>query len=152
MRELTKSIFSFSWSMSLFGLQQLVNLSAPSRATNAFDNVTEATEEVLGDLLKATFRAGDNLQRGLVDLTLAVLTLQAFNPSWGRSMASEVMQPPANTVQPTMRSAPDVGRRSNEAVRQGVREIISVPQPASSPSQQASQGWGPMPAQGPAHP
>ncbi|MGH8070044.1 MAG: hypothetical protein ACRERE_33330 [Candidatus Entotheonellia bacterium] len=153
MRELTKSMFSFSWAMSLFGLQQIVNLSAPSGAAKAFDNVTAATEEVLGDLLKATFRAGDSLQRGVVDLTLAVLTLQAFNPSRGAGLASEVIQQSANTVQQTMRSASDVGRRSTEAVRQGVWEITPAPQRASSsPSQQPSQGWGPMPAQGPAHP
>jgi hypothetical protein len=152
MRELTKSMFSFSWDVSLFGLQQLVNLSAPSRATKAFDNVTEAAEEVLGDLFKATFRAGDNLQRGLIDLTLAVLTLQPFNPSRGTSMASEVLQPSATILQPTMRSTPDVGE-SNQAVRQGVREPPSAPRPApSSPSQQPPQGWGPVPAQGPAHP
>jgi hypothetical protein len=117
MRELTKSMFSFSWAISLFGLQQLVNLSAPSRATKAFDHVTEATEEVLGDLLKATFKAGDNLQRGVVDLTLGVLTLQAFNPSRWTSTASDVMQQSGTAVQQTIRSAPDMGRRSNEAVR-----------------------------------
>src|SRR5262245_18932527 len=132
MRELTKSMFSFSWAMSLYGLQQLANLSAPTQGTKAFDHVTEATEEVLGDLLKATFRAGDNLQKGVVDLTLALLTLQAFKPSRWACMSSEGMQPSPNTIQPTTRSVPDLGRRSNEAVRQGAREITSAPQPAQS--------------------
>jgi haloalkane dehalogenase len=68
MRELTKSAFSFSWAMSVFGAQQLVNVFSPSRAVKAFDDVTRATEAELGDVFRSALRAGDAVQRGLVDM------------------------------------------------------------------------------------
>ena len=119
MRDFTKSLFSFSWAMSLFGFQQTLNLMKPSKASQAFNNVTEATKEEMGDTLKATFRAGDNLQKGLVDMTLGLFTGQAFNPSRWMKMTSETMN------------------QSAEAIGQGMRA-------AASGAQQAASGWGPM--------
>jgi hypothetical protein len=60
--------------MSLFGIQQMVNLLRPSQATKAFEHVTQATETEFGDVLKATFTVGDSLQRRLVDLGFGVFT------------------------------------------------------------------------------
>src|SRR5215216_2480572 len=86
MREFTKSMMSYSWAMSLFGVQQMLNVLTPQGrqqthpATSAFDNVTQAVEEDLNGVIKATFRAGDNIQRGLVDLTFNALTLGMFDP------------------------------------------------------------------------
>ena len=115
MRDLTKSVVSYSWSMSLFGIQQMVNLLKPSQATKAFDNVTQATEDEFGDVLKATFTVGDNLQRRLVDLSFRVLTLGgALNLSSVTKGASA-----ASSTQPT--SASGLG------------------------SQPGSTGWGPVP-------
>jgi hypothetical protein len=75
MQEFTKSVLSFSWSMSLFGMQQLGNLLARpdpnrprSKAAEAFDHVTRTTEEHLGDVLKESFKAGDKFQRAMVDM------------------------------------------------------------------------------------
>lgn len=115
MRDLTKSVMSYSWSMSLFGVQQLVNLLRPSQATKAFDNVTQATEDEFGDVLKATFTVGDNLQRRLVDLSFSVFTLGgALNPSKGTQGTSA-----ASSTQATPASGPG--------------------------SQPQSTGWGPVP-------
>ena len=36
MRELTKSVMSYTWAMSLFGVQQMVNALRPSKATESF--------------------------------------------------------------------------------------------------------------------
>jgi hypothetical protein len=55
MREFTKSMTSYTWAMSLFGLQQMINVFRPAKATQAFDHVTKATEDQFGDALKATF-------------------------------------------------------------------------------------------------
>jgi hypothetical protein len=115
MRDLTKSVVSYSWSMSLFGVQQMVNLLRPSQATKAFDNVTQATEDEFGDVLKATFTVGDNLQRRLVDLSFSVFTLGgALNPSGGTQGTAA-----ASSTQATPTSGPG-----------------SQPQPT---------GWGPVP-------
>ena len=83
MRDLAKSMFSFSWAMSLFGFQQTLNLVKPPQAAKAFDAVREATTAQLGDLLNQTFRAGDKVQRELVDLTLGPLTRRGFDPNVG---------------------------------------------------------------------
>lgn len=91
-RDLTKSMLSFSWGMSLFGVTQLINSMTPEKATGAFNAVTRATEAQLSDVLKGAFKAGDQLQRGVVDMTFGMLTLDALNPSKMMKMASDVMQ------------------------------------------------------------
>lgn len=106
MREFTKSMMSYTWAMSLFGVQQMVNVIRPSKAAKSFDNVTGATEEEFGDALKAAFRAGDNLQKGMVDLTFGVLTFGMFDRGGGGS-----------------RVASDIGQQSAEALRQGMRAV-----------------------------
>jgi hypothetical protein len=73
MRELTKSVLSFTWSMSVFGLSQAINLLSPRQAASAFEDVTRCTEEQLGSSTRSIFNAGDRLQRGLVDLTFSTL-------------------------------------------------------------------------------
>lgn len=88
MRELTKSIGSFSWAMSLFGVRQMANALRPSRATESFDSVTGATEGELGDLLRSAFQLGDRMQRGVVDMTLGMATMEMLDPrSWTRTMS-----------------------------------------------------------------
>ena len=143
MREFTKSIFSFSWAMSLFGIQQTANLLSPAKAAKAFDSVTEVTEEQFSDVLKTSFNAGQQT----VDMTLGLFTGEALNPNKWVRMAS------------------DAAKQSAEAVSQGVRGVTStlretasavVPQDpgpgtgcasdTSSSSASQRQGWGPMPS------
>ena len=129
MRDLTKSFFSFSWALSLFGVQQTLNMLSPPKTTKAFENVTKATEGELGNTFKAAFRSGDNLQKELVDLTLGAFTLQAFNPSSWMKTVSDVAQQAVAAIgqaMPGMPTAPPAGSRS---------------QPGSA-SQSA--GWGPV--------
>jgi hypothetical protein len=77
MRDLTKSVTSYTWAMSVFGVQQMFNLlglggsGSWNRSTRAFNNVTDATAREMGDTMRAVFRSGDTLQRGVVDLFLA---------------------------------------------------------------------------------
>lgn len=81
MREFTKSFFSFSWAMSLFGAGQLAKIVVPPSqgqqahpATAAFNAVAEAASNQLGDSIGATFKVGDNMQRGTVDMLFNVLS------------------------------------------------------------------------------
>lgn len=78
MRELTKSVLSFTWSMSVFGLSQAANLLAPRQAAAAFDDVTRRTEEQLGSFTRSIFNAGDQVQRGIVDLAFRTFGLDLF--------------------------------------------------------------------------
>lgn len=91
MRDLTKSINSFTWAMSLFGLEQMVNVLHPAKAAASMDAVAEAAERQLGDIMKSTFRAGDNLQRGMVDMTMGMLSPQALDPTRWAKMASDTL-------------------------------------------------------------
>ena len=123
LRDLTKSMLSFSWGMSLFGAKQLVNSLTPEKATAAFDAVTRATEAQFGDAFKGAFRVGDRLQRNMVDMTFSVLMLEAFNPSQLMKMASDVTQQTTGTT------------------GQGTQG-----RPAGS--QERATGWGPVPPPG----
>ena len=80
MKEFTKSLFSYSLAVSLFGLKQIDNLfgsagvdDRKSPATKSFDSLTTATTEQFGATLKSTFRAVDNLQRGLIGIAFSVM-------------------------------------------------------------------------------
>jgi hypothetical protein len=140
MREFTKSMTSYTWAMSLFGLQQMINVFRPSKATQSFNNVTKATEGEFGDALKATFRAGDNVQRGLVDVTFGVLTLGMFDRGGAQTTS-------------------DVARQTGEALRQGGRAVsqavdvvsqtVQSATSAAAGAAQQSAGWGATPSTAP---
>jgi len=75
MRDLTRSVASFSWAMSLYGLEQMANLMSPRRAAAAFEAVTRTTEGTLGPGLRTAFQTGDRLQRSVVDLSFGLVGL-----------------------------------------------------------------------------
>jgi hypothetical protein len=177
MRELTKSLFSFSWAMSLFGVQQMVNLTNPDKAAQAFDAVADAAAEGFEGITKATLQTGDHLQGQLVDAALGMFSRDALDPAR------------------LMRTTSDVLRQSTETLSQGFQEATAkmqsfvqeqadadapgaatpgqspggaqgggsmggasgytTPQPSPSqhqppppPRTAQSQGWGPMPDPG----
>jgi hypothetical protein len=105
-RDLTKSMISFSWGMSLFGAKQFTNLLTPEKATSAFNAVTQATEEQLGDGLKGVFRAGDQLQKGMVDLSVSFLTLEALNPNQVVKVASDILRQTAGAFSQVGQAGP----------------------------------------------
>jgi len=127
LRDLTKSMLSFSWAMSLFGAQQVTNFLTPQdpsqpthKATVAFNAVTQATQEQFGDTLERAFKAGDQLQKGMMDLTFSLLTFEIFNPNRMMRMTSDMMQQTSAAFSPSA-------------------------QGSSSGTQQEQAGWGPVP-------
>ena len=92
MRDLTKSMFSFSWAMSMFGVQQVSNILSPSNAVKSLNNITDATKRELDGVTEATFRAVDSLQKGLVDATFGVVSPRIFNPNTWIKLTSDVAQ------------------------------------------------------------
>jgi hypothetical protein len=146
MRELTKSIFSFSWAMSLFGIQQTTNLTAPQRAAQAFNAVTEATEEQFSDAIKSTFHAGDKLQQSAVDLTLGMIGGDVPNANqWVRTasdaakQSTEVLSRAVEDVTATVRKA-----ASNNAPQNARAGSAPGRDNAATASQRP--GWGPVPS------
>ena len=86
MREITKSMISFSWAMSMYGMRQLAEVMAPEggwdRAAASLDAVTRAAGDQLGSVTGRLFRAGDDLQRGMVDAMFSM-----FDPQSGPTEA-----------------------------------------------------------------
>jgi hypothetical protein len=95
MRDLSKSALSYSWAMSLFGVQAFADTLAPReertrKAQAAFYSVTQAAGDEFNDLLWAAFQVGDELQREFVDRTFDFLTLRAFHPRYIARLTSDI--------------------------------------------------------------
>lgn len=87
MREFVKSIISYCWVMPLFGIKQVGNMLMPQdssqpqdQATTAFEVVTGVMKEQLGNVTRSIFKAGDELQRGMVDMMFNALPRGQSNP------------------------------------------------------------------------
>jgi len=138
MRELTKSMMSFSWGMSLLGAQQMVRLMMPQtwgQGAPNLDTVTRSTESQLGPATQSMFRAGDNLQRGMIDMMFGMFNL-------------------GNTASDVWRTGTDAARRASQGCGCGQAPPPGMPSQGgpgqgtgASPGGQASGGlgWGPMP-------
>ena len=73
MRDFTKSAFSFSWALSLLGVDQAINLVRPGKKSqgNVFEPITQATVNQLDDSMRAMYRFGDNLQTRMFDMAFS---------------------------------------------------------------------------------
>lgn len=70
MRDLARSMFRFSWAMSVLGARQVTNLLSPdgwNRSADALDAVSDAASKEMGETMEGYYKAGDRLQSGLVD-------------------------------------------------------------------------------------
>jgi hypothetical protein len=149
MRDLTKSMTSFSWALSLFGLRQMTSMLTPQGwkgANSSFDHVTRSTEDQLGAVTRSIFRAGDGLQRGMVDLMFNMLSLGGTtNGDQG-----------GDAFRRSAQWSADVINRSADAIRQAASDPrgpgapaasgpSSRPSPGPSPAPSGETGWGPMP-------
>lgn len=132
MREFTKSMLSYTWATSVFGMQQMINLVTPqgSRAqhpaTEAFNNATKCSTDEFGDAMRATYRLGDNLQRGMVDAMFSIATLGMFD--WGRPRGRG--------------SDSNVCDQTADAFRQGVSAMGQAADVVGQAVGGAASGWG----------
>ena len=71
MRDLARSMIRFSWAMSVLGARQAANLVSPrdgwDRSADAFDAVSHAAAEEMGETMENFYKAGDRFQSGMVD-------------------------------------------------------------------------------------
>ncbi len=101
MRNLIKSALSFSWSMSLFGMRQMINLFVPGerdapqdRTAAAFDAVTRAAEGQMSEPIASLFRQGDQLQREAIDQIFAAIPgAPGARPAQPPASGSEPLEP-----------------------------------------------------------
>ena len=87
MRDLTKSFTSFSWAMTLFGLDQLRHLIADDdsgkrreRIGGDLDAMTSAAKDRLSERNASMFDAGNTLQSDMVDLTFDIFRGEELKP------------------------------------------------------------------------
>lgn len=139
-RDLTKSMLSFSWAMSLFGVEQVVNTLTPQspsqpthKATAAFNAVTQAAEAQLDGVLRGTFKAGDQLQKGVVDAMFNFLSLEAFNPAQMMRMTSD-----------TLRQTTEAVGRSFQGGSPRAQTAGGATPPPGTSGAQSQTGWGPI--------
>ncbi len=129
MREVAKSLTSFSWALSLFGVQQVVNLvrrplaAADHPASRELGTVAGAGERQLGGTLERVFRAGDRVQRSAVDLAFGMVSLEALEPNRLAALSADLL------------------RQSTAALR----ALLPGGETAASGSCGQPCGWGPMP-------
>jgi hypothetical protein len=146
MREITKAMTSYTWAMSMFWTQQMVNLlglggaGSWNRSARGFTKVTEATTAEMGETMRAVFRSGDTLQRGLVDVFLAPLSFMNGNGSNGNGgNAAARDEPPAGGPVDASRVWTAGDSRNSSQAGTG-----PASQPPAPPSTDPSLGWGPM--------
>ena len=146
MREFVKSVMSYTWAASfVFPAQQMINVLTPQGqrqnhpATDAFNNAAQCTAEQMGDTMRAAFRAGDQIQRGMVDAMFGVLTLgtsgrggQAGGGSGGGWGAGGGFG----------QQAANIGQQTAEAFRQGVGAMGQAANVAGRAAGDAASGWG----------
>ncbi|SRR5690242_2620075 len=134
MREFTKSVLSYTWATSVFGVQQVLNLVTPqgSRpnhpATEAFDNATRCTAEGFGDFMRATYRLGDNLQRGMVDVMFGMASFGMMDGGGTRGRRGE--------------GGAGIGQQTTDAFRQGVSALGQAADVVGQAVGGATSGWG----------
>jgi hypothetical protein len=162
MRELTKSVTSYTWAMSVFWTQQMFNVfgftgsGAWDRSTRSFNNVTEVTTNEMGDTMRAVFRGGDTLQRGMVDLFLAPFSLGNWAGGGNRTGAGTENGGNRNGGNgndggDVTRMTADVTRATADAASRAARSDTQPqgnqggPPAGAPPSLDPSLGWGPMP-------
>ncbi|HKH50098.1 MAG TPA: hypothetical protein VKM72_36060 [Thermoanaerobaculia bacterium] len=130
MRELARSMASFSWAMSMFGVEQMTNLIAPRRAAVAFGAVSRTVEKELGPGLRSAFQTGDRLQRAVVDLSFGLVGL-GTRPASARGAGGNGL-------------LRQVGNLGFELLQAGVDTVYWVTGSVWQQEQGAS-GWGPIP-------
>jgi hypothetical protein len=157
MRRFTKSIFSYTWSTSLFGFQQMVNLFTPQgwrqtqRAAESFERITKATAEEMSDVVESTFMIGDNLQKAGVDITFDLFTLGIFDRGRGRPASAGTSSDTSGrgVVSNLGEQAVNIMTQGLQVVGQTVRVVGQsfggvVPGQGCADSRCEPTGWGPV--------
>jgi hypothetical protein len=113
-RQLFKSMFSFSWAQSLFGLKQLGSLLTPDQNIAGLDRLTKTTESELSEPVRNFFRVGDRVQRETIDiLSGGIFQSRSRN---GSPAAGQTVSVPRQQSAAAPGPSRDEGQRSTPAV------------------------------------
>jgi hypothetical protein len=148
MRELTKSLLSFTWAISLLGMKQAGDLlsqasqSSQGDSHTSVDPVTLVAVSQLDGPFKGIFECGDNMQKGLVDMTFKTLNTGTLNFGNFNPLQSltELMGKSVDTLRQATQSVSGAKGPCGAKATSDPRGNCS-PNPAADTS-----GWGPMPS------
>jgi hypothetical protein len=147
MRNLTRSVASFSWAMSLFGVEQMANLISPRRAADAFGAVARSAQGVLGPGLRSAFQTGDRLQRSMVDLSFSLVGLGPSANGGGAAATTASGSGSTGASAAASGVLTQAGNLAFELLQLGVSSVYWAAGTAWS-QQQGLPGWGPIPPPG----
>jgi hypothetical protein len=150
MRDLTKSMFSYGWAMSVFGMQQMMNMLNPrdgmQKTAEAMQNVASAAANELGGTLKGTFRVGDDMQRGMVDMMFGAGMGGMLDPTRWMRMGTDMMQQGASFAGQATQAAGQATQAAGEAASATMASPWGAPSQdggySTGSSGNATSGWG----------
>lgn len=145
MRDLTRSIASFSWAMSLFGVEQMAKIVSPRRAADSFGTVARSAGGTLGPGLRSVFQTGDRMQRAMVDLSYGLVGLSTPTLQGGTTAGST--DAGASAAAGAGGLLNEVGNLAFGLFQLGVSTVYQLSGTAWN-QQQGLSGWGPVPAPG----
>jgi hypothetical protein len=98
-------MMSFSWAMTLFGLEQMRHLVSDDdsgdrrdRISNDLGAVTDAAKERLSERNASMFDAGETLQSDMVDLTFDIFRGEELKPRKMIDRAADFVEESADTL------------------------------------------------------
>lgn len=98
MRDMTKSVMSLPWAMTLLAAERAIQGASPRRAEQSLYAVRQTAVLELNDVLWAAYQVGDQLQREFIDWVFRSLKLEAFKPESVRRLTMDVAWQSAETV------------------------------------------------------
>jgi len=125
------------------------------QAAESFENVTKVTAEEMNNVVRSTFKAGDDFQRRSVDVTFDVFTLGIFDRGKDRSAPTTSSSTGTGTG-----TFSHIGEQAASAFTAGLQAagqtagIIAqaiggaVPSQSCGGSKSPPTGWGPVPPPG----
>lgn len=160
LRDLTKSITSYTWAMSVYGVQQMFNIMSPRKAADSFEKVTTATVNEMGQAMKDTFRVGDRIQRGMVDMMMAGMGMWGMDPGRLANGAASAARQAMDATQRAAQATADAAQRAAASATPGFQSApprpngpagraseasTNPPAPGAATGSAQPAGWGPMP-------
>lgn len=139
MRELTKSLGSTSWALSLFGAQQALGLvvqpipSASHPAVQGLSGLSRGAEGQLRGVFRRAYEAGDRVQRSAVDLAFNMVSPEALNPNRWVALSSDLLRQSAAAARELLPGGSGNGSAASTSTASAAG---GCGQPC---------GWGPMP-------
>jgi hypothetical protein len=155
MREFTKSAFSYTWSSSLFGLQQMVNMFTPQgwrqshRTAESMERIARVTAEEMGEAARGAFKMGDDVQRKSVDTMFEVFSMGMFDRNSSAGAAANSATQTASSMGEQVVNAFTQGLQAAGqgfgVIGQSMSGVVPGRGCGGSRPQAQSTGWGPVP-------